>query len=150
MVLVQVGLEWGGTGAVGVLVAEGSTSVVQEVIVVGSDLALALLHAPENEGNAAQQKGTTDTAYNTTDNLLVGVAQAAAVISAALLCIWRIGVGSLTSGNRNIAGLGDGNLDLGTVALDGGCPGDDLARCGYEWAGLYDGGGAGGGIVGSA
>jgi hypothetical protein len=71
VILFEVRLEGRGTGTVLRLVAEGSAGVEVEVVVVGSDLVLALLHAPEHEGNAAQKEGTANAADHTTNDLLV-------------------------------------------------------------------------------
>lgn len=85
VVLFEIGLEGRGAGSVLCLVAEGSAGTEGHVVVVFRDAVLPLLHAPENEGDAAQQEGATNTADNTTNHLFVGVAQAATVVARAFL-----------------------------------------------------------------
>lgn len=71
MILLQVGLEGRGAGAVLGLVAESCTGAERHIVIVFSHTALTLLHAPEDEGDAAEEQGTTNTADNTTNDLLV-------------------------------------------------------------------------------
>lgn len=106
VVLLEVRLEGRGTGAVLRLVSKRSAGVEVQVVVVSCDLALALLHAPEDESNAAEQERTTDTANDTTDNLLVGVAQSTAVAAVRVLrCWWR--------GDFGLAGCDDSGSGAG-------------------------------------
>lgn len=75
MVLIEVGLE--GRCASHGLVAEGSAGAGHEVVVVFGHAVLALLHAPEDKGDAAEEEGTANTAGNAADDLLIGVGQTA-------------------------------------------------------------------------
>ena len=100
VVLLEVRLEGRGTGAVLRLVSKRSAGVEVQIIVVSCDLALALLHAPEDESNAAEKERTTDTANDTTDNLLVGVAQSTAVVAVRVLRCWW-------NGDFGLAGCND-------------------------------------------
>jgi hypothetical protein len=123
VVLIQVGLEGAGSRAVLRLVAEGSSSTGHEVIVVFLDTCLALLHAPEDKGDAAEEQSTSDTSNDATNDLFVGFTDAAvtAFVVALLLC------GSL--GKRDLSGGGDrgagtsrglGDLLAGTHCDNGG------------------------------
>ena len=117
VVLLEIRLE--GRGArVGWLVAESGTGAGHEVVVVLGDAALALLHAPEDESNAAEEEGTADTTDNTADNLLVALAQTATVAAAAALGLRGVGDGCLASGSEEGAGAGAG--DLRGLAVDDG------------------------------
>ena len=99
MILLKVRLEGRGACASG-LVAKGSASAGHEVIVVFRDSALTLLHTPENKGNTAKQKSTTNTADNTTNDLLVALAQTAAVAAGTALGLGWVGHGCLTGGSN--------------------------------------------------
>jgi hypothetical protein len=140
MILFEVRLERRGPGAVLRLVAERSASVEVEVVVVGSHLVLTLLHAPEHEGNATKKERTANATDDTTDDLLVGVAQAAVAAVAAGLHFGRVGVRRLPSGNGNGAHAGGCNVRCHAIAercADNG--GEWLEGCRYEVAGPYDG-----------
>jgi hypothetical protein len=97
MVLLEVRLEGGSTIGALRLVTESGTRVEVQVVIVGGDLVLTLLHAPEYKGDATEKEDTANTANDTADDLLVGVAQAAPVVSAVRLRRWGVGVGRLAS-----------------------------------------------------
>jgi hypothetical protein len=101
VILFEVRLEGRGTGTVLRLVTQRSAGVEIEVVVVGSDLVLTLLHAPEHEGNAAKKEGTTNTAYDATNDLLVRVGEATAIAVATILHLGRVCVRGLPSGDGN-------------------------------------------------
>lgn len=83
VILFKVRLEGRGAGAVLWLLSKRGSSVHVEVVVVGSDLALSLLHAPEDKGNTTEKESTANATDNTADDLLVRVAQATAAVVAA-------------------------------------------------------------------
>lgn len=85
VILLEIRLEGRGAGSILWLVAEGSAGTEGHVVVVFGDAALSLLHAPENEGDATKKEGTADASDNTTNDLFVGVAQAAAVVARSFL-----------------------------------------------------------------
>jgi hypothetical protein len=116
VVLLEVRLE--GRGTVGILgfVTKSGARVEVQVVVVGGHLVLALLHAPKDKRNASKKEGTTDTANHSTDDTLVGIAQATTVISAAILRRWRVGKCSLAGGDGNCAGACRSELDLRSIA----------------------------------
>lgn len=131
VVLLEIRLEWRGTGAILWLVSERSASVEVQVVVVSCDLALALLHAPEDESNAAEKEHTTDTANDTTDDLLVGVAESAAVVTVRVLrCWWQCDFRLASrDGNGPCAlGGGSGNSPVGKSNFDDACEGFEGSR----------------------
>lgn len=81
VVLFEIRLE--GRSAIGVLwlVTEGSSGAGHEVVVVFVDPALSLLHAPEDKGDTTEKKSTSNTSNYTTDDLLVGITDATAVVA---------------------------------------------------------------------
>lgn len=85
VVLFEVRLER--RGAVDILgfISQGRASTKCHIVVIGRNIVLTLLHAPEDESDAAQEKDTTNTTDNATDNVLVGLAQAAAAVTRVLL-----------------------------------------------------------------
>lgn len=97
MILIEVGLE-GRCGSHG-LVAEGSAGASHEVVVVFGHAVLALLHAPEDKSDAAEEEGTANTADNAADDLLVGLAQTAATVVTGVLRCGRLG-------DQGLAGCG--------------------------------------------
>lgn len=112
------------------LVTEGSSSAGHEVIVVFLDTCLALLHAPEDESNAAKQQSTSDASDDTTDDLLVGVAEATIAV-ACLLFGRSFSEGDLSSSSDRGAGAGRGLGDL-LVAAHGDDGGGELAQGGGQ------------------
>lgn len=117
VILLEVGLEGRGTGAVLRLVAKGGASVEVQVIVISSDLVLTLLHAPEDKGNATEEESAANATDHAANDLLVGVAQAAVVAATIRLrCRW-VGECLLTSGNGDISSSRGSDFDLGSVAL---------------------------------
>lgn len=137
MVLLQVRLEGRGAG-VGGLVSKSSASSGHEVIVVLGDSALALLHAPEDEGDTAEQKSTTDATDNATDDLLVALAQAATVTARAADGLGGVGYGCLTGGLDKSAGACRGHrrsLAVDDCAEDGGVK---LDRGGDKGSGAHE------------
>lgn len=50
------------------------------------DAGLALLHAPKDQRNTTEEEGSTYATNNTSDDLLVGVADTTAVVVVACLC----------------------------------------------------------------
>ena len=139
MVLLEVRLEGRGT-SVGGLVAESSAGASHEVVVVLGDARLALLHTPEDKGNATEEKSTANTTNDTTDDLLVALAESTAVVAVAL-CLGRVGHGRLAGGDN--VGAGAGRRGLGGLAVDDGAEdgGVDLDGGGDEGCGADDGGG---------
>jgi hypothetical protein len=141
VVLLEVRLEGRGAG-VGGLVAKGSTSAGHEIVVVLGDSALALLHAPEDEGNSAEEESTTHATDDTSDDLLVVLAQTTTVAAAAALGLRGVGDGCLAGCGEDSAGASAsdlGGLAVDDSAVDGGV---DLDRGGDEGSGADDGGGA--------
>lgn len=139
MVLLEVGLEGRGAG-VGGLVTESSAGASHEVVVILGDAGLALLHAPEDEGNATEEEGTANTANDTADDLLVALAKTSAVVGRALR-LRGFGHGCLAGGINIGAGACGGNLGSLAVddsAVDGGV---ELDGGGDEGCGADDGGG---------
>jgi len=142
VVLLKVRLEGGGAGTVVGLVAQCSTGVEVEVVVVGRDLVLALLHAPENKSNASQEKSAADAADHAANDLLVGVAQTAIIAAVVGLRGWWVGNAGLAGGNGDRACASRGDFELGSVAFRGEDSYEDLRRRRHEGAGADDGGGA--------
>jgi hypothetical protein len=123
VVLLEVRLEGRGTIWILGFVPKSGACVEVQVVVVGGHLVLALPHAPEDKRNASKKKGTTDAANNSTDDTLVGIAQATTVISAALLRCWRVGKCNLTGGDGNCASACRGDFNL--CAITNGCNDND-------------------------
>lgn len=142
VVLLEVRLE--GRGArVGGLVAEGRAGAGHEVVVVLGDSALALLHAPEDEGDAAEEEGAADAADDAANDLLVAVAQAAAAAAGRALGLGGVGDGGGAGAEDAGAGAGRGEqrgLAVDEGAVDGGV---ELDRGGDERRGADDGSGPG-------
>jgi hypothetical protein len=140
VILIKVRLEWRGTGTILWLVAKRSASVEVEVVVVGSDLALTLLHAPEHQGNATKKECTANATNHAANNLLVGVAQAAVVAVVAVLRRRRFRVCRLTSGDGDGVCAGGCNVHLLAVAECRADSGSEwLEGCRDEIARPYDG-----------
>lgn len=110
MVLLEIRLEWRGARAVLCLVSKGRSSVEVEVIVVDSDLVLALLHAPEDERDTAKKESTTDATNDAANNLLVGLADAVPASTVSLLRSRKGGNQYLASGDGHRARAGFGHL----------------------------------------
>lgn len=131
-VLVHVGSVRSGPWAVLRLVTKGCARTGHEVIVVRLDTCLALLHAPEDKGNATEEQGTSNTSNDATDDLLVGVANASvtALIVTLLFC-GRFGKGDLSGGCDRGAGASRDLRDLLVAAhCDNG--GGELAQGGRK------------------
>lgn len=79
VVLLEIGLEGRGSCARG-LVSEGSTSTGHQIIIVLGNSVLLLLHAPEDKGDTAKKKSTTNSTNDTSNDVLVGLAQAIAAV----------------------------------------------------------------------
>lgn len=109
MVLLEVRLEWRRT-CVGRLVTKSSAGASHEIIVVFSDAALALLHAPENESNTTKEKSTANTSNYAADNLLVALSQTAAVVAATVLRLRKISHKGRTGGGKACARACRGDL----------------------------------------
>jgi hypothetical protein len=118
VVLVEVRLERCGTGTVLRLVAKGSTGVEVQIVVVGSHLVLALLHAPENKGNTTEKECAADAANDTSDDLLVALAQAARVVVVGLRC-WRVGKGGFASCDWDRVCACERTLDNSSITASG-------------------------------
>lgn len=142
VVLLEVRLE--GRGAVGVLrlVTKSSAGVEVQVVVVGGDLVLALLHAPEHKCDATKKQSTADTADYSTDNALVGTAQAATVI-AALLRRWWVCESGLAGSDESCAGACRSQFDLRAIADGRNHSHEFLDRRSNEGTGPHDGGRSG-------
>lgn len=131
-VLVHVGSVGSGPWAVLRLVTKGCARTGHEVIVICLDTCLALLHAPKDKGNATEEQSTSDTSNDTTNNLLVGVADASvtALIVALLFC-GSFGKGDLSRGGDRGAGASRDLRDLLVAAhCDNG--GGELAQGGRK------------------
>lgn len=101
------------------LVAKSSAGVEVEVVIVSSDLALTLLHTPEDEGNAAKEESAAYAADNAANDLFVGIAQAAVVIAIAGLRCRRVSDDCLAGCKRDRVGACGSDLDLLAVAFGG-------------------------------
>lgn len=141
VILLQVGLEGRGT-CVGGLVAKRGTGAGHEIVVVLGDACLALLHAPEDEGDAAKEERATDAADDAANDLLVVLAQAAATAACRAVGHGRIGDDGLAGGGD--MGAGAGRRDLGGLAVDDGAVdgGVEANRGGDERRGADEGCGA--------
>lgn len=104
MILLEVRLEWRCAGVVLRLVTERGTSAERHVIIVLGDMVLALLHAPEDKGDATEKKSTTDSADHAADDFLVAVAYAATVVAGTFLRGRWVGDKSLASSDDLAAG----------------------------------------------
>jgi hypothetical protein len=80
VVLLEVRLEGRGTGAVLGLVTKSGASAGHEVIVVFVDARLALLHAPEDESDTAEEESTADSTDHASNDLFLGCADAASTV----------------------------------------------------------------------
>lgn len=91
------------------LVSKGGSGVEVQVVVVDSNLVLALLHAPEDESDATEKESTANATNDSTNDLLVGLTKAVSASAVSLLCAWGLGNLDLASGNgyRARTGLGD-------------------------------------------
>jgi hypothetical protein len=140
VVLLEVRLERRGTCVVS-LVTKSGAGAGHEVVVVLGDAALALLHAPENKSNTAEEKSTADSTDNTTDDLLVALAQTAAAATVAVLGLRWVGHGCLAGGGDGCARACRG--DLGSLAVDDGAvdSGVDANRSRDKRGGADDGSG---------
>lgn len=127
VVLLEIRLEWRSPSTVLRLVAKRSAGVEVQIIIVGSHLILALPHAPENECDAAKEQGTANAANDTTNDLLVRVAQAVAAVGV-LLRGRHNGRLSFTGGDGD--GLDSGNSGLGYNSIRKCC-----SRDGGKWPG---------------
>jgi len=104
VILLEVGLER--RGPVVRLVAQGSAGAGHQIGIIVRHAALAATHAPEDHGDGTQEDSTADATDHTADDLLVGVAEAAAAPIALL-------------GAGQLSGYG------GASGADGG-PGSDI------------------------
>jgi hypothetical protein len=139
VVLFQIRLEWRGTSAVLGLVTKSCARVEVQVVVISSHLVLAPLHAPENKSNTAKKKCTSDTANDTTNDLLVGIAQAVTVSTISVLRGWRISVCHF-AGKWDGIGAGGGDFLQAAIAeCAGECGCEGLERRGHDIASPYDG-----------
>lgn len=141
MVLLEVGLEGSvaGAGRVRRLITERCARVSNVVIVVVGHAVLATPDTPADDGNAAQEDGTANTAYDAADDLLVTVAQAAAVIVAIILGLRKFCRQGLSSSDQVGLLAAGSNLDILAVA-NGRVDGDERAdRRRYEGCGSDNG-----------
>lgn len=67
------------------LVTESGTSACHQIVIIFSDPPLAAPNTPTDDSNATQKDGTANTTNNTTNNLLVAVAEATATAAVAVL-----------------------------------------------------------------
>ena len=68
------------------------------------DTRLTLLHAPEDESNTTEEEGTAYTTDNASNDLLVGIADATAIVAVACLCSRWVCDNGLPSGGKGSAG----------------------------------------------
>lgn len=106
VVLLEIRLEGRSTRAILLLVSEGRSSSGHEVVIVLVDTRLALLQAPEDEGDTTKEEGTAYSTDHATNNLLVGITETASIIATVRLRRGWIGDDSLAGRGDDTAGTG--------------------------------------------
>lgn len=132
MILFQVRLERGALVRVGRLVADGRARPGHEVVVVFGIVLLAAPDAPADDGDAAEEDGTSNTAYNSADYFLGGTEAGAAGITATTVKACSL-CRSCEAGGCGDGPAGDEGLSDGLATAYCGHDGSELLNRGrYE------------------